>query len=143
MNSRARFGLSGILIVGLGLSLASCAHQGGAIPSKLPFGGVNAPLSQQRITGEVDFAGWALSEEGIESVSIYVDRAYVTDCSRGLPRPDVAKEYPNLPDSGASGWTVTFDSTKFSPAWHELTVQAKSKAGATRDLAAVPILIQR
>ena len=143
LNVRARFCLSGILIAGLGLSLASCARQREKVPSKLPFGGVNTPLSQQRITGKVEIAGWALSEAGIESVSIYIDRTYVADCSRGLPRPDVAKEYPNLPDSGASGWTVTFDSTSFSPAWHELTVQATSKAGGTRDLASVPILIQR
>ena len=145
LNGRARFCLRGILIVSLGLSLASCADQrksDGKVISKLPFGGVNAPVSQQKITGKVDIAGWALSEAGIESVSIYVDRTFVADCSTGLPRPDVAKAYPNLPDSGVSGWTVTFDSTNFSPSWHELTVQAKSKAGATRDLASLPIVVQ-
>jgi large repetitive protein len=142
----ARFCLRGILIVSLGLSLASCSHQpksDGKVISKLPFGGVNALVSQQKITGKVDIAGWALSEAGIESVSIYVDRTFVAGCSTGLPRPDVAKAYPNLPDSGVSGWTVTFDSTNLSPSWHELTVQAKSKAGATRDLASLPIVVQR
>jgi hypothetical protein len=61
----------------------------------------------------------------------------------GLPRPDVAQTYPNVHESGAAGWKATFDSTILLPNWHELTVQAKSKAGATRDLASLPILIQR
>ena len=113
------------------------------IISKLPFGGVNAPLSEQKITGKVDFTGWALSEEGIESVSIYVDRAFVANCSTGLPRPDVAKAYPHMPESGASGWAATFDPANFLPGWHELTVQAKSKAGATRDVGSLPFMVQR
>ena len=143
---RARFCLRAILIVGLGLSLASCAHQrtsDGKVTSKLPFGGVNTPVSQQKITGKVNVTGWALTEAGIESVTIYVDRTFVADCSMALSRPDVAKAYPNMPESGVSGWTVTFDSTNFSPGWHDLTVQAKSQTGATRDLASLPLLVQR
>jgi hypothetical protein len=143
---RAGFCLRAVLIVGLGLLLASCAHQStseGKVRSKLPFGGVNTPASQQAITGKVDVTGWALSEAGIESVSIYVDRAFVADCSTGLARPDVSKAYPSMPASSASGWTVTFDSTNFSAGWHDLTVQAQSKTGATRDLASLPVLFQR
>jgi hypothetical protein len=141
-----RFCLCAILMVSLGLSAASCAHQPetNVFQTKLPFGGVNAPLSQQKITGKMDFTGWVISEEGIESVSIYVDRAFVSNCSTGLARPDVAKAYPNMPGSGASGWAVTFDPANFSPGWHELTVQAKSKAGATRDVASsLPFMVQR
>ena len=113
-----------------------------AILSKLPFGGVDTPQSEQKIAGKVDVAGWALSEEGIESVSIYVDRAFVTNCSTGLPRVDVSRKYPHMAGSGLSGWSVTFDSTNVLPGWHELTVQVRSKAGATRDLASLPILVQ-
>jgi len=100
-------------------------------------------VSQQRVAGKVDVSGWALSETGIESVSIYVDRTFVADCSAGLLRPDVTKAYPNMLDSGVSGWKMTFDSTNLSPSWHELTVQVKSKDGATRDIASLPILVQR
>jgi hypothetical protein len=146
LTVRTRFCLCAILIVSLGLSAASCAHQRESdvtIISRLPFGGVNVPQGQQKITGKVDFTGWALSEEGIESVAIYIDRSFVAECATGLPRPDVAKAFPNIPESLLSGWTVTFDSTNFPPGWHELTVQVKSKAGATRDVGSVPILLQR
>jgi len=142
----ARFCLHASLIVSLGLSLASCVHQRGSdgkVAPKLPFGGVNAPVSQQKVVGAVDVTGWALSEAGIESVSFYVDRTFVADCSTGLPRPDVAKAYPAMPNSGVSGWTATFDSTSVSPGWHELTVQVKSNDGATRDISSLPIMVQR
>jgi hypothetical protein len=142
----ARFGLSVVLLVGVGFPLVSCSEQRrseGKASSQQPFGGVNVPVSGQRIAGKVDVTGWALSEAGIESVSIYVDRSFVANCSTGLPRPDVVKAYPNTAESGVAGWTVTFDSTSFPPGWHELTVQARSKPGATRDLASLPILVQR
>lgn len=138
----AKFRFCAILLIGMGFSLVSCAGQRKS-EVKLPYGGVNVPVSGQAITGKVDVTGWALSEAGIESVSIYVDRTFVADCSTGLSRPDVAKAYPDMAASGVSGWTVTFDSTNFSPGWHDLTVQAKSKTGATRDLASLPILVQR
>jgi large repetitive protein len=126
--------------------LASCTEgrkTDRKVTLKLPFGGVNIPVSSQRITGKVDVAGWALAEAGIESVSIYVDRSFVAQCSTGLPRPDVAKAYPSVPGSGNAGWMVTVDSASFSAGWHELTVQAASKDGATRDLASFPILVEQ
>ena len=135
-----------ILVVGVGLSFASCGQQrklDGKVAPRLPFGGVNVPVSQQKIAGKMDVTGWAVSEAGIESVSIYVDRAFVAPCATGLPRPDVAKAYPDMPNSGASGWTATVDSARFAPGWHELTVQARTKDGATRDLVSLPILFER
>jgi hypothetical protein len=137
----ARLSLGAILFVGLGFFLSSCSEQRKS--EALPFGGVNAPVSGQRITGKLDVSGWALSETGIESVSIYVDRSFVSSCSTGLPRPDVAKVYPSFGGSDVAGWAIELDSTKLSPNWHELTVQAKSKGGLTRDLASIPILVAR
>jgi hypothetical protein len=137
----ARFSLGAILLVSVGFPLVSCTEQRKS-EGKLPYGGVNVPVSGQRITGKVDVTGWALSEAGIESVSIYVDRSFVADCSAGLPRPDVAKAYPSVRESGVAGWVLTLDAARFAPTWHELTVQARSKTGATRDLASLPVLVQ-
>jgi hypothetical protein len=130
-----------MLAVGLLCALSSCGRPPES--SKLPFGGVNSPVAQQVITGKMAVTGWALSEAGVESVSIYIDRAFVTDCETGLPRPDVANAYPTMAASGASGWAATVESARLAPGWHELTVQARSRKGATRDLASLPVLIQR
>jgi hypothetical protein len=124
--------------------LNSCSRRepNAAILSKLPFGGVNSPQNEQKISGKVEVIGWALSEEGIESVSLYVDRAFVANCSLGLPRLDVAKVYPHMSGSGSSGWSTTLDSSNVPPGWHELIVQARSKSGTTRDLGSIPVLVQ-
>jgi hypothetical protein len=109
----------------------------------LPFGGVDVPLNRQKVTGKVDVSGWALSEAGVESVAIHVDRTFAADCATGLARPDIGKMYAVMPGGSASGWTVTLDSGRFAPGWHELTVQARSKGGAARDLGSLRILIER
>lgn len=139
----ARLTLVAVLLITLNAGLLSQTSSNAKSPPKLPYGGVNFPASGQKIKGKVDLVGWALSESGIASVSIYLDRSFVADCSTGQARPDVAKAYPKVNGSGASGWKLTFDSAKFSPDWHELTIQARSRAGATRDLATLPILIAR
>jgi hypothetical protein len=135
-----------ILILGIALNIGSCAKQqqpDQGIRGKLPFGGVNTPTSTQSITGKVEVTGWALSEGGIASVSVYIDGSFVTDCILGQARPDVSKVYPSIPEGALSGWTATFDSANFTASWHNLTIQAKSKSGATRDLASLPVLVQK
>ncbi|HTM50995.1 MAG TPA: Ig-like domain-containing protein [Bryobacteraceae bacterium] len=106
----------------------------------LPFGGVNRPAGGQKLQGAVEVIGWALADSGIESVSLYVDRAFHAKASIGLPRADVAAAYPKATGGAESGWRATLDTTTFSSGWHELTVQAVSKAGTTRDLASLTFL---
>src|ERR1043166_8533027 len=101
------FVLRAILFLAM-LTLASCSERRKP-EGKLPLGGVNVPVSSQKINGKVDVVGWALAEGGIESVSIFVDRSFVANCSMGLPRPDVAKVYPSMPGSDNAGWTATLD----------------------------------
>jgi len=139
-----RFYLIPILFVYL--ILTSCGGENKSarkIVPNLPFGGVNAPVNGQKIAGKIDVVGWALAETGIESVSTYVDRTFVSSSATGLPRPDVAKAYPNVSGSDKAGWVLTLDTASFSPGWHELTVQARSKEGAVRDLASIPLMIER
>ncbi len=143
IRTGALLAVSAILFFATALASCTKGDKSANIPMKLPFGGVNVPVSGQKVTGKVDLLGWALAEPGIGSVSIYVDRTFVASCSTGLPRPDVAKAYPDVASSGDAGWMVTIDTTKLSPAWHELTIQAMAKDGATRDLASLPILVQR
>jgi len=145
LTARGMLCLRTLVAIGLAFSLSSCRGKSdGELPSKmLPFGGVNSPVSQQIVVGKIDVSGWALSEAGIESVSIYVDRTFVVECATGQPRPDVARTYPKIADSGSSGWAVAVDAARFTIGWHEVTVQVKSKAGVTRDLASLPIVIQR
>jgi len=132
-----------LLIATLCLAFVSCAPKSNSGKPKLPFGGINSPASQQKISGRIDVVGWVLSEAGIESVSLYVDRSFLSDCTLGAARPDVAQTYPQIPNNNNAGWTASLDAAKLAAGWHELTVQAKSSEGATRDIASIPFLVEQ
>ncbi len=129
-----------LLLCGLLVS-ASCSRDN--THPDLPYGAVDTPAASGTVTGKVMVAGWALADDGIESVSIYVDRKFASAGQTGAPRPDVQKIYPKMPASGNAGWSALLDTGAFSPGWHELTVQVRSKSGATRDLAPLSVLVQR
>src|SRR5262245_2647436 len=123
LTTRSRFCLCGNIVIGSVLCLASCGTDRDTLP-KLPFGGINTILGQRVIKDTTDVTGWALSEDGIELVSIYIDRVFIANSEIGLPRPDVATTYPKVPNSTNSGWFATIEPTRLSPGWHELTIQA-------------------
>ena len=93
--------------------------------------------------GPVEVAGWALSEQPIEEVSLYIDRKYRGNAALRVARPDVAASKPDYRYAATAGWMTTLDTTALTPGWHEVVVQARSRDGATRDLATVPILVKR
>jgi hypothetical protein len=132
-------GMWWMVIFLLGLCLTSC--QSAKTPGKLPFGFLDQPVVGQPIQGKAPVSGWAISEDGIQSVEIYIDRDFVGQAAIGEARPDVAKVYPNLTDSGSSGWNLTVDANLLPEGIHELTVQIRSKRGAYRDLTSIPITI--
>ena len=103
---------------------------------KLPIGTVDVPPlgSQTELKGISSFAGWALGEEGISDVAIYVDRMYVISAQLGLPRPDVWAAFPKEPDARTAGWQASLDCSKIMSGPHEVIVQATAKNGARRDL---------
>ena len=69
-------------LIGLMLCLISCLACGnkpaeaGASLSRLPFGSLDIPRSGETVRGNVGVGGWALSEDGISRIAIYVDRSY-------------------------------------------------------------------
>lgn len=113
--------------------------------SKLrPLGFVDTVQPGAILTGVVDVKGWALSEDGIQSVCVYIDRARVNCTDRATEeRPDVAKVVTMIPNAEKSGWGVTFDSTSIAPGDHEFVVQATTKTGASRNLIDTKIGITR
>jgi hypothetical protein len=111
---------------------------------KLPFGYVETVRPGATITGEVAVKGWALSEDGIERVCVYLDRSQV-GCTEEVTetRPDVAKVFSPIKDADKSGWSITFDSARLQPGEHEFVVQAVGKNGISRDLIETKVVIAR
>jgi len=137
-------GTTTLLLAGLLFSSCNILQKSGVeTDAKLPFGGVNEPTSGQKVAGKLNLAGWTISDSEMESVSVYVDRSFATACILGVSRPDVGQAYPAFNSSDQAGWRAELDTSGISPGWHELTIQARSKDGATRDLASPPVLVER
>lgn len=107
----------------------------------LPFGEVLEPKPNQTITGPFAIRGWALARNGIEQVAIYEDRTFLADAKLGLSSPEAQTAQPGFPGSAQAGWVFDADLGIFTSGIHELTVQARSKTGATRELASWKVVI--
>jgi hypothetical protein len=123
----------------LALFLTSCSSPEEKKPGKLPFGVMDTPHSGDTLRGVAVLSGWALSENGIQRVSVYIDRIYVMPAQIGGRRPDVAKAFPGITANEKSGWSASLDTAAFTPGVHEIVVQAMANDGATRDLASINV----
>ncbi len=86
------------------------------------FGDIELPRGGLLYNGNVQATGWALDWEGISSIQVLVDGAFVGFATGGIPRPDITAIYPGFPESAAPGWSFTFDSRGFSNGEHFLDV---------------------
>jgi hypothetical protein len=107
--------------------------------ARLPFGVIDLPRSGETLKGAVSIGGWALSEDGISRIAIYVDRSYVLTAQIGGSRPDVGKIYADIPDAATAGWNAVLDTSAFPPGSHEILVQAHSKRGGSRDIGMIKV----
>jgi hypothetical protein len=94
-----------------------------------PFGGFDRTVAGHQISGRKPLHGWALDDDGIESVDIYVDGDAVGRADYGRARPGVVEHFPGYPDTAAAGWAFNLDTTQFLNKSHRITVRLRSKTG--------------
>jgi hypothetical protein len=116
--------------------LAGCSSgSGGDNKAKLPYGWFDTPADNSTVTGTVNAVGWALCEDGVEKVAVYIDRSFVTYGTMSGPRPDVVKVYPEYASVADIAFNAKFEAGALSVGRHEVLLRAISKKGAVRDLA--------
>lgn len=115
-----------------------CSSCSAAKHAKLPAGYVDVPAAGKQVvlSGNYVIEGWALSDDGIDEVAIYVDRQYVSSAQTGGPRPDVAAAFPKETHAAESGWRAPIGVTNLAVGPHDFVVQAVGKNGARRDIGA-------
>ncbi len=107
------------------------------------LGFIDAPTSFDYVKGNVTFQGWAVDENGgVNQVEMYIDGNFVGLAEYGLPRPDVAINYPYIFNSTKSGWRFTMDTTKLSNARHRLTVRVLDATAHTSEIGSVDFYVQ-
>jgi N-acetylmuramoyl-L-alanine amidase len=140
MNRRR---LLGFIFGGAFVALVSCKREATVSRSSLPLGSVDLPAPKSTVRGLMQVAGWALADQPIREVAVYIDGTYLTAASTKMPRPDVVLAKPDYRTARNCGFTLTVDTSTFAVGWHEIVVQARAEDGVTRDLATVPVLVQR
>jgi len=74
-----------------------------------PFGSFDTPIDNSTVCSSVPFTGWALDDEKVESVKIYIEQGsdiiYIGDAIfvEGA-RPDIGETYPDYPYNTRAGW---------------------------------------
>ncbi|MBI5446372.1 MAG: hypothetical protein HY900_34805 [Deltaproteobacteria bacterium] len=135
----------GILLAGLAAG-ASIGCEPGRSSARireldLPRGFVDAPLPGPLTAADVFVAGWAISADGIEDVSVYADGRYLDSAVLGFARPDVAAAEPAAPGASTSGFQLLIPPSKLPRGPVTLLVQARTRGGATRDLGVVVVVV--
>ncbi len=135
-----RFSVVSALCLMLSAFLSSCgsnpAPPAAATHPRIPTGVVDTPQPNETVKNKFIASGWAIADDGIKRVSVYVDLAYLTDCNYGISRPDVAQAMKTSNDK--AGWNVELN---LSPGKHEVVIEAESLKGAVRDLGIIPITV--
>lgn len=83
-----------------------------------PFGLIGEIQGGNAGSGVVELAGWALDDDGVESVDVTVDGVVVGRALYGAARPDVAVVHPGFPNAGQSGFVFELDTTRFVNGLH-------------------------
>ena len=92
-------------------------------------GYLDQPADQGVYSGVGMIRGWALSEEGVERIEVYIDGHYAFDVPYGDPREDVGFAYSDIDGSSTSGFSVPFNYSALSAGEHAISVIVTDRLG--------------
>jgi hypothetical protein len=124
MPKKTAFAISALL---LGTALPALAAA--------PFGSFGGVVGGGNAGGGLQpVFGWALDDNGVQSVDILVDGVFVGRAVYGRGRPHIARDFPGFPDSNAAGFGFHVDTTRFLNGNHRVSALVTSRAGERRQL---------
>lgn len=125
-------------VVCLTMACAGPAHR----RSEVPFGALDLPAPNSVVApGPLVVGGWAMDDEGIDVVRVFVNRRFVAETRLTVPRPDLIKAFPAyLHNTEVHGWNLTITLQAGTGA-AEILAQAVDSRGATRDLGTVVVTV--
>jgi len=81
----------------------------------------------------VEMRGWALAASGIDGVSIRINDDPPVAAAYGIPRPDVARSHPQIPNSSLSGYRFFWDTHNSPEGPASVRVTAVARSGQSRE----------
>ncbi|MGD2116396.1 MAG: hypothetical protein PVG07_15180 [Acidobacteriota bacterium] len=123
-----------ILAIGLLAAIPARAEQ--------PFGFFDGRVGGGNSgSGLVPLTGWALDDDGVRAVDVFVDGRIAGRATYGANRPGVTARHPGFPDSGAAGFRLQLDTTRYLNGLHTVEARVTSETGERRFLNPVQLQI--
>ncbi|ADL53568.1 Ig-like domain-containing protein [Clostridium cellulovorans] len=98
------------------------------VPSLSNLVCVDTPINNSTVSNDkITIAGWALAQEGVEAVNVFVNGDFVGKAAYGMSRADVAKAFPLYDDSNNSGYSIEIPKSKFLGSTGVIDVEVVSK----------------
>lgn len=94
-----------------------------------PFGTVETPDFRATLNNTATGSGWALDNVSVAQVDVLLDGQKIGDAIYGLSRPDIAAAWGSFPNAAHSGFSFSFDTTRFTNGEHTLAVRLLDAAG--------------
>jgi len=122
-----------IPLLGLVLSLPAAAAQDPQILVTL-----EEPADAGTYSGISNLRGWAVGPQGIDRVEISIDGVFAFDVPYGATRNDVGAQFPLLPDSDLSGFSMAYNFANLAAGPHQFIARAIAPNGDfNQDLASI------
>ncbi len=94
------------------------------------------PVDGATHAGIGNLRGWALDQQGVERVEIYIDGKYLYDAPYGGSRRDVGSKYPGFPNANNSGFSLAYGFSNLSIGEHTITARLVNSLGEVRSTTA-------
>ena len=91
-------------------------------------GGVHSGIGNLR--------GWAVASEGVSKVDIFVDGELFQSAPYGGSRADVGGVFPDVADSGASGFSLAYNYGALGAGEHIILARAETRTGEIKEASA-------
>jgi len=122
-------------IISLGIATALAVAIAAPVYAEPPFGFFDGQKGGGNgAAGVVGLIGWALDDNGVEAVDVYVDGVLAGRAVYGFNRPGVGDRFPGFPDGDNAGWTFSLNTTHYTNGLHTVTPRVISEVGEVRDL---------
>ena len=92
---------------------------------------LETPVQRQTYTGIATVRGWAIAEEGIDRVDVYIDDSFFQSAPYGGEREDVGGAFPSVDGSSYSGFALTYNYSLLSRGEHKIRAEAITNDGRT------------
>jgi N-acetylmuramoyl-L-alanine amidase len=91
-------------------------------------------------SGVIPIVGWALDDNGVRAVDIFVDGMPAGRAHYGRNRPGVTRRFAGFPDADAAGFAMRLDTTRYLNGLHRVEARVTSEVGERRFLN--PVLLE-